>query len=1160
MRLRSFSLYRYGNHEAERIEFDPAPGVVNVLMAPNSAGKSVFRNAFGDLLHGIHNQTPMDFRFGYAGMRLTAEILRPDGETIAVTRRKTRGNVVTGPDGEPLDAGVLAGILGSRDRKLLERLFVLDTESLRLGGKALLDSGGDVASALLSAAGGIRTARTLKQQLERQRDELAPLRRTASRPFYLALARFTEARARTRAETHRPEELVRREQELEALDATRRTEEARAEAASAAIARLERVRRVRPALAKQDAALAWLAAHPDLPRLNADLGGQLTDARIAIGTARDNAARLLEEARQARDAAAEAPADAGILAQADRIEAVVSQAGAARKARDDLPSVRGQYEQGQARIANLLHQLGSPLPPDRANELLPRATVLARARDLIRLHGETIQSLREADTQIETRAAEREGLDARLAALPAQPDIEPLETLLAAVREAGDPAIQRAEAEGRLEAAETARLLARGRLPDRIDPPPAPLAMEIYARHEQDMAQAQSQTTTERQRLGDERTRLEAARQTLHTQSLGGTIPDEAAQDEARSHRDRVWRLIYRRAFTGDPPDAHEVDAETKGEPLPLAFERAIARADEIADRRFAESDRAAGLASARRAVEEAGRLTEAASQRLRLAEEISAQTRRAWTQLCAALPLGENPVLTDIQSYRELRERAIEADRQRGLAAEALTALRRRHDQWAASLGRLLGQDSSDLSALLTLAARRLADHRKQREERLKLETRLAQAARQEQDARRDRLKRAEAHDAWLVRWRSVLADLGRPETEEPVETEAVIDLFRGIAAEHKEGASLSARIAGMAAEIERFTQAVRELDPNAGGDPFGAASALGQALTKERAREERRLTLMQRSETAEANAEAAVKAHDAARSHLASVLALAKAETIEDAERNLALSGERARFEVQRDAAEADLLAVGDGLSLDVLRAEVEEIPPDAVAQRIEALAAERREAVDSAQKAAMDAHDLRQKLKREAEDTGLNTAAADRQAAAASLERTLEEALLYHTASLLLGKALEAVEQSSDSSLLRRLTETFGALTLGAYTRVVTEMDDNGAARLAFVQRDFPEERQTIEQMSEGTRDQFFLALRVAAIEDHVAAEEPLPFIGDDILQTFDDDRSLAALRVLADLSRHTQVIVLTHHRHILDLAERLPIGTIFRCRRISEAAPV
>ena len=103
-----------------------------------------------------------------------------------------------------MDPGFLHGMLAGRDRKLLERLFVLDTEGLRQGGTDLLQSGGDVASALLAAAGGIRQARVLKQTLERKRDELAPERRTASRPFYQALDRFLEARRRTGSETLRP--------------------------------------------------------------------------------------------------------------------------------------------------------------------------------------------------------------------------------------------------------------------------------------------------------------------------------------------------------------------------------------------------------------------------------------------------------------------------------------------------------------------------------------------------------------------------------------------------------------------------------------------------------------------------------------------------------------------------------------------------------------------------------------------------------------------------------------------------------------------------------------------------------------------------------------------------------------------------------------------
>jgi uncharacterized protein YhaN len=46
--------------------------------------------------------------------------------------------------------------------------------------------------------------------------------------------------------------------------------------------------------------------------------------------------------------------------------------------------------------------------------------------------------------------------------------------------------------------------------------------------------------------------------------------------------------------------------------------------------------------------------------------------------------------------------------------------------------------------------------------------------------------------------------------------------------------------------------------------------------------------------------------------------------------------------------------------------------------------------------------------------------------------------------------------------------------------------------------------------------------------------------VPFVVDDILLNFDDSRATAALKALAELSRQTQVLFFTHHRHIVDLA--------------------
>jgi uncharacterized protein YhaN len=83
----------------------------------------------------------------------------------------------------------------------------------------------------------------------------------------------------------------------------------------------------------------------------------------------------------------------------------------------------------------------------------------------------------------------------------------------------------------------------------------------------------------------------------------------------------------------------------------------------------------------------------------------------------------------------------------------------------------------------------------------------------------------------------------------------------------------------------------------------------------------------------------------------------------------------------------------------------------------------------------------------------------------------------------------------------------------------------------------------ERVTVEGMSLGTRDQLYLALRLASLEKYMESSEPMPFIVDDVLVDFDDERSEAALGALAQLARKTQVILFTHHSRVAEQARKI-----------------
>lgn len=78
----------------------------------------------------------------------------------------------------------------------------------------------------------------------------------------------------------------------------------------------------------------------------------------------------------------------------------------------------------------------------------------------------------------------------------------------------------------------------------------------------------------------------------------------------------------------------------------------------------------------------------------------------------------------------------------------------------------------------------------------------------------------------------------------------------------------------------------------------------------------------------------------------------------------------------------------------------------------------------------------------------------------------------------------------------------------------------------------------------QMSEGTKDQLFLSLRLAFISIfNDKSERKLPFIADDILINFDEKRVRNALSLLMEFSKTTQVFFFTHNIRVMQIWNEL-----------------
>ncbi|WP_414630273.1 ATP-binding protein, partial [Burkholderia cenocepacia] len=153
-----------------------------------------------------------------------------------------------------------------------------------------------------------------------------------------------------------------------------------------------------------------------------------------------------------------------------------------------------------------------------------------------------------------------------------------------------------------------------------------------------------------------------------------------------------------------------------------------------------------------------------------------------------------------------------------------------------------------------------------------------------------------------------------------------------------------------------------------------------------------------------------------------------------------------------------------------------------------------------------------------------------------ALAAMGDAAEQYLEAATASRLLKWATDRYRDQKQGPMLRRAGEIFAGLTLGEFAKLTVDTERTPPALYARRTKGTSVE---VAGLSEGTRDQLFLALRIAALELQLGSRTALPFVADDLFINFDDARAKAGLDALRDLSTRTQVLFLTHHDHLLPL---------------------
>jgi len=130
-------------------------------------------------------------------------------------------------------------------------------------------------------------------------------------------------------------------------------------------------------------------------------------------------------------------------------------------------------------------------------------------------------------------------------------------------------------------------------------------------------------------------------------------------------------------------------------------------------------------------------------------------------------------------------------------------------------------------------------------------------------------------------------------------------------------------------------------------------------------------------------------------------------------------------------------------------------------------------------------------------------------------------------------LLAEAKERYERERQPGVIRDASRLFCRITDGRYTRVLAPA---GEATLHVL--DKSGRRKEMEELSRGTLEQLYFAVRLGLIREFSRRQEALPVVMDDVFVNFDPDRAEAAIGALLELAQTHQVLLFTCHPETWD----------------------
>jgi uncharacterized protein YhaN len=1151
MRIDRLDLVAYGPFTDIVLDLSAGSEGLHLVYGPNEAGKSSALRAIRQLYRGIDVNSVDNFVHDHQRMRIGARLRDRAGTTLEMIRRKGNKNTLLDTDGTPLaDGGArIARFFGGISPDDFEGRFAIAHKELVEGGKAIVAGKGDLGS-LLFAAGGSHLAGVNRalEALEEEADELFKSKgknpRINERLAELAKlngqikdASVPSVEWRERDEAHRNAQARKVDVEDELARATREQN------------RLQQISKAIEATASRKVVIDELSALEGVPRLSDDFTEKRREAQRELRQAENDLAEARCKIEQLSTEAETLCDPSELLDEDEAIEGLYMRVGSLRQAATDSVENEAERSRREADARSILRELGRDPGLFESEESLESLRVTALDKEtvsnLIGNH-QLIRSKRdEAEKTLKTHADKCEKAAAKLDELGPERDPTTLKKVLKLTQKQGDldDQIQQKREElrslvGRVRI-DTVKLGLQPDLLDTVESLPVPSSETIERfREEFDAADGMIKQYLSKSEQTSSKSRENESK--IESVQLQGGVPTEEALAEARRERDDVWARLKHGWY----------------DDLAAGYELLVRAADELADRLRREAERVSEYA---RSLGERTRLRDEQADVQRktdLAHEGRRSLESRWFELWAPLVIDSPKSPKEMLGWLKKQDALSALARSAREKADEVCELEERTSRHHTALRDALRALGEELVEALKIDALRTAiDRGEEVIEAIKKESKAREKAedtslalQSEHPAIKDAARTARAAwDDWQAQWGNAMKRIDLPVDTLPVAVNSELSRRAELFEKLKSDRDLRASIEKSRRATKQFTdeasalagRVAPDLIAAPGFDPISVVETLHKRLKDARTERQKRDSLTTQLDEKKKTASTAQDQASEQLSLLATLRSEARCETDDQLPEIEERSRRRNKKEKELSDRNLELTKLASGVPLESFVTEVEQADTGGLPAQIADLGEKIRALGDERSKVLETVGGTREKLK--AMDGGAKAADLSQEAEdlRAKIKLDVEHYARLRLARTILHEAIERYRKKAQGPVLARAESIFSALTLGSFKSLRVEFDDDDRPVLKTL-RSGSEDPLGLEALSLGTADQLYLALRLATLEIYLKSHEPLPLIVDDILIQFDDDRAVAAMKILAELSLCTQVLVFTHHEHLVSLA--------------------